>query len=122
MALTDTLMGALGTVGKYSVLATQAVAEAEAQVGPGNGKTKMQVAMSYVLAAAHAGEAVPHKKIAAIAASINLAVGIANMLGVFGPTKATAEVVVPPVDPRPAKEDEEDPAARVTRIVSDSPH
>lgn len=86
---------------KYSALASHAVQQVETEVGPGNGATKKQLAVSYVLAAAHAGEAVPVPQVQAIAAAVELAAGIANALGLFGAPKAVA-VSVPAAEPAKA--------------------
>jgi hypothetical protein len=87
---------------QYGGLASHAVQQVEAEVGPGNGATKKQLAISYVLAAAHAGEAVPMPQVQAIASAVELAAGIANAIGLFGAPKA-ATVSVPAAEPAAAK-------------------
>ena len=77
----------LSGIAKYAGVATQAAHEAEAQVGPGNGATKQQIAVAYALAAAHAGQTVPIETVQQVAAAVELAVNVANMFGAFGAAK-----------------------------------
>jgi len=82
------------SISKYAAMAVKAVHEAEAQLGPGNGRTKQQVAITYILALCHAGERVPVSLVNEIATAVDLVVQVANMFGVFGQVKVS-EVEVP---------------------------
>lgn len=85
---------------KYGALATAAVAQVQTEVGASAGDpvvqaSKKNLAVLYVLAAAHAGEAVPNGTVQTIASIIDLAAGAAKALGVFGKTAGTGVVSVP---------------------------
>lgn len=98
MGFGSTLLKILGAASRYSAVAAQAVQEAETQVGPGNGATKKQIATAYVLAGAHAGEIIGIPEVHAAAAAVELAFGIASMLGAFGSSKpGPATVAVPKI-------------------------
>lgn len=90
---------------QYGGLATAAVAQVQTEVGASSGDpaiqaSKKQLAVAYVLASAHAGEAVPNATVQAISAVVEFAVSIAKALGLFGKTAAPAgSVSVPPVTP-----------------------
>lgn len=86
---------------KYLPLAVAAVATVQAEVGASGGDpatqaTKKQTAVLYVLAAAHAGEAVPNSTVQTIAAMVELAAGSAKALGAFGKTAAASGSVSVP--------------------------
>lgn len=91
---------------KYGALASAAVAQVQTEVGTSGGdpavqQTKKQLAVAYVLAAAHAGEAVPNSKIQEIAVVIDLAASTAKALGLFGKTSNVGVVQVPALPPTP---------------------
>lgn len=69
----------------YGVLVNQAVKGVEAEVAGTNidGATKKEMALTYVLAAAHAGETVPIGSVQIISALIDTSVSVLNALGVF---------------------------------------
>ena len=102
----------LSGIAKYAGIATQAVHEAEAQVGPGNGATKQEIAVAYALAAAHAGQTVPIETVQQVAAAVELAVSVANMLGAFGTAK------IQPIQVPKAPSDETKIAAAVAAAVN----
>jgi len=79
---------------KYAPLVLESVKEVEAAIGAGNGQSKRQLLLAYVLAAIHAGENVPIAQVQAIAGVIDIIVGLLNGLGVFG--KTSPSVAVPP--------------------------
>jgi hypothetical protein len=87
---------------KYGALATAAVAQVQSEVGSSGGdptvqQTKKQLAVMYVLAAAHAGESVPIAQVQQISAVIELVASSAKALGLFGKqTAKAAPVEVPP--------------------------
>lgn len=89
-------------IGKYLTLAVQAVAQVQAEIGASNGdpnlqKTKLAAAIAIVLAAAHAGENVPIAIVQKVAMAVEVAVSLANMLGLFGKTANAAVTVAVPV-------------------------
>lgn len=96
MGFGGSLLKILGGVGKYSAVAAQAVQEAETIGGPG--ATKKQVAVALTVAGVHAGETVGVPQVQAAAQAVELAFGIASLLGAFGPPKAGATVAVPPAE------------------------
>lgn len=90
------LQSVFAALSKYGQIAITAVHQVEAEVGPSNGATKKQLAVAYVLAAAHAGEAVTVPIVAEVSAAVEMAAGIANALGLFGkPPAPSATVAVP---------------------------
>jgi hypothetical protein len=96
MGVSGSLLRFLGAIGKYSVVAAQAILEAEAQVGPGNGGTKKDVATAYTVAAVHAGETIGVPEVQAAAAAVELAFGIASIFGRLGAQKPGVTIPVPP--------------------------
>jgi hypothetical protein len=100
MTALDRIKQIAGAILKYGLLATAAVAEAQAQVGPSGGDaglqaTKRQLAIALVLGAAHAGESVDNSTVQTIAAVVELAAMTAKSLGAGGKTAAAVTVVVP---------------------------
>jgi hypothetical protein len=91
------LLKILGAIGKYSAVAATAVQEAEALGGPG--ATKKQVAVALTVAGVHAGQSVGVPEVTAAAEAVELAFGIASLLGSFGAPKPGAMVAVPAADP-----------------------
>ncbi len=85
----------LGAVGKYTAVAQQAVIEAQSYLGPGEGAGRKQIATALTVAAVHAGETIGIPQVQAAAQAVELAFGIAVMLGAFGPPKPDAKVAVP---------------------------
>lgn len=99
-----------GAILKYGGLATAAVVTVQAEVGASGGDpaiqaSKKQLAVAYVLAAAHAGELVPDVTVQAISGVVEFAVSIAKALGLGGKTATpggSVEVpltVTPPITP-----------------------
>ncbi len=85
---------------KYFSLASQAVQEVQVAIGPSNGdvavqQSKAAAAVAIVLAAAHAGESVPVAVVQQISQAVEIAVSVANALGLFGKTAKTTPVAVP---------------------------
>lgn len=101
MAGLASLLKILGSVGKYTAVATQAVQEAETLGGPG--ATKKQVAVALTVAGVHAGQSVGVPEVTAAAQAVELAFGIASMLGAFGGPKPGATISVPAAAAEPAK-------------------
>jgi hypothetical protein len=92
------------SIAKYFSLAAQAVQIVQTEIGPSSGNPAMQqgklaAAVAIVLAAAHAGESVPVAVVQRIASVVEIAVSVGNALGLFGKTKSTAPVSVPPPTP-----------------------
>jgi uracil phosphoribosyltransferase len=88
----------------YGALASAAVAQVQTEVGASAGNpavqmTKKQLAVVYVLAAAHAGETVPNAKVQEIAVMVDLAANMAKALGLFGKTAGAGSVSVPALPP-----------------------
>jgi hypothetical protein len=89
---------------KYGPMAIQAVTQVQAEVGGSNGdpaiqQTKKQLAVSYVLAAAHAGESVPVGTVQQVAVVVDTMATLAKALGLFGKSgSTTAPVTVPTAD------------------------
>lgn len=100
MSVITKLQSILSGVLKYGALATAAVTQVEQEVGAGNGQTKKQLAVSYVLAAAHAGESVGVPVVQEVSAVVEMAAGVANALGLFG--KPASGTVAVPNTPTPA--------------------
>jgi hypothetical protein len=90
------LLKILGSVGKYTAVATQAVHEAEVIGGPG--ATKKEIATALTVAGVHAGETVGIPQVQAAAQAVELAFGIASILGAFGAPKPGAVVQVPAIE------------------------
>lgn len=89
---------------KYGAIATAAVATVQAEVGASGGdsatqQTKKQLAVTYVLAAAHAGESVPVSIVQQISTIVDLAASTAKALGLFGKTAGPSDVVAVPAAP-----------------------
>jgi hypothetical protein len=90
---------------KYGALAFAAVAQVQAEVGASSGDPavqadKKQLAVLYVVAAAHAGESVPNATVQAISSVVELVAQMAKALGLFGKTPTPgAAVAVPAVSP-----------------------
>ena len=83
------IQGILADFLKYGALATAAVGQVQSEVGASAGnpavqQTKKQLAVSLVLAAAHAGESVPNSTVVKIAGIVDFAVSAAKALGLFG--------------------------------------
>ena len=71
-------------------------------IGPSNGdvgvqQSKAAAAIAIVLAAAHAGESVPVVVVQQISQAVEIAVSVANALGLFGKTAKSGAVAVPQV-------------------------
>lgn len=86
--------------GKYGALAAAAVAQVQTEVGASNGDsglqvTKKQLAVAYVIAAAHAGESVPNTTVQTVATLVDLVAGTAKALGLFGKTASAGAVTAP---------------------------
>ncbi len=86
-----------GAVANYALFAGAAVARVQAEVGSSNGdagvqQSKFQTALSYVLAAAHAGEDVPVAKVQQIAQAVEFAVTLAKIFGKSGKVMAASTV------------------------------
>ena len=89
---------------KYTQIAGAAVAQVEKEVGAANGDkavsaSKLQLAVAYVLAACHVGECVPVPVVQEIATVVEMQVGIAQALGLFGKLKPTTTGVQVPPNP-----------------------
>jgi hypothetical protein len=92
---------------KYAPLAVAAVAQVQTEVGAAAGDpaiqaSKKQLALAYVLAAAHAGELVPVGTVQTISGLIDLVASTSKALGAFGKIPGMAPVVVPPLTANPA--------------------
>lgn len=93
----------MGGVLQYGALAVQAVAQVQMEAGPSNAdpgiqQSKKQLAVAYVIAAAHAGEQIPVSQVQQIASVVDLVASTAKALGAFGKTPAPSAttVSVPP--------------------------
>lgn len=91
----------LEVIMKYSFLALNAVANVQAEVGASNGDntvalTKKQLAVAYVLAAAHAGENVQNSTVQTIAAIVDLHANIAKSFGLFGKVADPSKTIAVP--------------------------
>lgn len=87
-------------IAKYAGLAAAAVQQVQAEVGASSGdsalqQSKKQLAVTYILAAAHAGESVPNGTVQEIASVVDLAASTAKALGLFGKSAAASPVTVP---------------------------
>jgi hypothetical protein len=87
---------------KYFSLAAAAVQEVQAAIGPSNGdvgvqQSKAAAAVAIVLAVAHAGENVSVAVVQQVSQAVEIAVSVANALGLFGKTAKPAAVAVPKV-------------------------
>jgi hypothetical protein len=92
----DFLKKILGMTVQYGALVNTAVKQVEAEVGATvDGATKKQIALTYVLAAAHAGESIPVGSVQMVSGLIDTAVQVLNQLGVFK-TKTTTPAPLPP--------------------------
>jgi hypothetical protein len=94
----------MASVLKYGALAAAAVAQVQAEVGSSGGdsgvqQNKKQLAVTYVLAAAHAGEAVPNSTVQEISAIVDLTASTAKALGLFGKSAAASGSVSVPGAP-----------------------
>jgi hypothetical protein len=94
------ILSVLAAISKYGALASAAVQLAQSEVGASAGnpmvqQSKKQIAVTYVLAAAHAGEAVPNSTVQEIAGVVDLVAGTAKALGLFGKIPSAGVVSVP---------------------------
>jgi hypothetical protein len=97
-----------GIFSKYAPLAVAAVAQVQTEVGASAGdpavqQSKKQLAIAYILAAAHAGESVPNSTVQSIAGIVDLVAGTGKALGLFGKTAAAGSVTVPVAVSPPVK-------------------
>lgn len=113
MTILERIKQASALFAKYGALAAGAVAQVQSEIGPSNGditlqQSKKQLAVLYVIAAAHAGETVPVGSVQAVSTVVDLLASSAKMLGLFGKTAtaagsisipAAAPVAVLPVAP-----------------------
>lgn len=81
---------------QYGALVNTAVKQVETETAGQNmtGDTKKQIAVTYVLAAAHAGEQVPVGAVQLISGLVDTAVHVLNTLGIFT-TKTTTQPTLP---------------------------
>jgi hypothetical protein len=91
-------------IGKYAPLAVAAVAQVQAEVGASNGDTKIQqskkaLAVTYIIAAAHAGESLPNSTVQQISGIVDLVAGTAKALGLGGKTGGASGSVSVPAAP-----------------------
>lgn len=79
------LLSILGVGINYGTLVNQAVKQVETETEGHklDGASKQQIALTYVLAAAHAGEAIPVPTVQLVAGLIDAAVSTLNAMGVF---------------------------------------
>lgn len=86
---------------KYGALAATAVAQVQSEVGASGGdpaiqSSKKQLAVAYVIAAAHAGESLAIPQVQEIAALVDFTASISKSLGVWGKTPDPAATIVVP--------------------------
>jgi len=90
---------------KYGGLAWAAVGQVQTEIGASAGKPAVQqakkdLAVTYILSAAHAGEAVPNSTVQTIASVVDLVASTAKSLGLFGKVPDGAGVVNVPANPK----------------------
>jgi len=96
MSIIEKINAGLAAALKYGPYVHSAVQGVEAAIGSGNGATKKQLAVSAVIAAAHAGETVPVAQVQVISSLVDVVVSTLNALGVFGKATPPASIAVPP--------------------------
>lgn len=101
MASLSKILAISQSILNYSALAMAAVGAVQAEVGASAGaagvqQTKKQLAVAYVLAAAHAGESLPVAQVQQIAAIVDMQATLAKALGLFGKVADSAATVVVP--------------------------
>lgn len=101
MSFLSKFAGVGAAILKYGAIALPAVAIVQQEIGASAGdpqvqQSKKQMAVALVLAAAHAGEAVPVAQVQQIAGLVDFFASSAKALGLFGKTAdVSAPVQVP---------------------------
>ncbi len=107
MSFLSKFAGLAGSIAKYGALALPAIALAQKEIGGAAGdpllqQNKRQLALSLVLAAAHAGEVVPNSQVQQIAGVIDFLASAAKATGVLGKAANPAgSVAVPAAETTP---------------------
>ncbi len=104
MSFLSNLLKGFSAIQKYGAVAQQAVAQVQSEVGASSGDpnvqaSKKQLAIMYVLAAAHAGESVPNATVQLIAGVVDFVASTAKALGLFGKVAAPSTTVTVPSAP-----------------------
>lgn len=104
MSFLSNLTKGFAAIKKYGAVAQKAVSDVQAEVGQSNGdgdtrQNKKQLAVMYILAAAHAGEQVDNATVQAISGVVDFVASTAKALGLFGKVASPAASVSVPTAP-----------------------
>lgn len=96
-----TLLSILQNILKYQPLVNTGVQEVEQSLAGSPGATKKQVVLAAVLAATHAGEAVPIPTVQLVSGLIDMTVSTLKQTGVFGGSAPATAPATAPVNAGP---------------------